>query len=113
MEKTTTEQKIQQRVEALLHKMTLDQKVGQMIQTERMSITPAEVKQYHIGSVLSGGGSCPGDNTPADWIAMNDAYWAASMEVGRASFGHSNYLWSRCHPWSIIMYLEQRFFLII
>ena len=30
--------------------------------------------------MLSGGGSCPGDNRPADWVAMNDAYWAASME---------------------------------
>ena len=41
---------------------------------------PQEVKRYHIGSVLSGGGSCPGDNRPADWVAMNDAYWEASME---------------------------------
>ena len=60
--------------------MTLDQKIGQMTQPERLYITPAEAKRYHIGSVLSGGGSCPGDNHPADWVAMNDAYWAASME---------------------------------
>jgi len=60
--------------------MNLDQKIGQMVQTERMAITPHEVKQFHIGSVLSGGGSTPGDNKPADWIAMNDAYWAASVE---------------------------------
>ena len=60
--------------------MSLDQKIGQMTQPERMHASPAEVKRYHIGSVLSGGGSCPGDNRPADWVAMNDAYWAASME---------------------------------
>ena len=60
--------------------MTLDQKIGQMTQPERMHISPGEVKRFHIGSVLSGGGSCPGDNRPADWVAMNDAYWAASME---------------------------------
>ena len=60
--------------------MTLDQKIGQMTQPERLHITPAQVKRYHLGSVLSGGGSCPGDNRPADWLAMTDAYWAASME---------------------------------
>ncbi|MEL6864789.1 MAG: glycoside hydrolase family 3 protein [Bacteroidota bacterium] len=80
MNRSTVEQTIAQRIEALLEKMTLDQKIGQMTQTERMAITPQEVKAYHIGSVLSGGGSVPGNNRPADWIAMNDAYWAASME---------------------------------
>lgn len=71
---------VRKRVEALMDKMTLAQKIGQMVQTERMCITPAEVKAWHIGSVLSGGGSCPGDNTVQDWVSMNDAYWAASME---------------------------------
>ena len=60
--------------------MSLDQKIGQMTQPERLHVSPAEVKRFHIGSVLSGGGSCPGDNRPADWVAMNDAYWTASME---------------------------------
>jgi beta-glucosidase len=70
---------LKQRVETLLEKMTLDQKIGQMTQAERMSCTPQDVTQYHLGSVLSGGGSCPGDNRPADWVDMNDAYWHASM----------------------------------
>lgn len=69
------------RVELLLQKMTLAQKIGQMVQTERLAISPQQVKDWHIGSVLSGGGSCPGENTPADWVAMNDAYWAASMDA--------------------------------
>jgi beta-glucosidase len=64
----------------LLKQMSLDQKIGQMTQPERMAITPREVRDYHIGSVLSGGGSCPGDNRPADWVKMNDAYWMASMK---------------------------------
>jgi beta-glucosidase len=71
---------VRQKVEALLSRMTLDQKIGQMTQPERMSVSPEEVKAYHLGSILSGGGSCPGDNVPSDWVAMNDAYWAASME---------------------------------
>ena len=71
---------IEERVRELLSRMTLDQKIGQMTQPERAHVSPAEVKRYHIGSVLSGAGSCPGENRPADWVAMTDAYWAASME---------------------------------
>ncbi len=70
----------QQRVNELVTTMTLAQKIGQMTQTERMAINPEQLKAYHIGSVLSGGGSCPGDNTVAEWVEMNDDYWAASME---------------------------------
>ncbi len=73
--------KFEQQISELLSKMTLDQKIGQLLQPERQFITPEEVKKYHIGSVLSGGGSVPGDNKPEDWIKMNDAYWAASMEA--------------------------------
>ncbi|MDD9894528.1 MAG: glycoside hydrolase family 3 protein [Gammaproteobacteria bacterium] len=68
-------------VEALLSSMTLEQKIGQMTQAERQEISPEEVREFHIGSVLSGGGSCPGNNRPADWISMCDAYWQASMQA--------------------------------
>ena len=68
------------RVEQLLSRMNLEQKIGQMTQTERMTVTPEEVKSFHLGSVLSGGGSAPGKNQPTDWLAMCDAYWASSME---------------------------------
>ncbi len=71
---------IEQKIDALMSRMTLAQKIGQMVQTERMAIEPGEVKQYHIGSILSGGGSCPGENQVSDWVDMNDAYWMASME---------------------------------
>ena len=80
MHRIIEEQNIEQNVDALLARMSLDQKIGQMTQTERLAISPEEVKAYHLGSVLSGGGSVPGENTPADWVAMNDAYWVASME---------------------------------
>jgi len=76
--------KLRQRVDALLAKMTLDQKIGQMTQAERQSVTPEDVRRYHLGSVLSGGGSCPGENLPHDWVAMNDAYWEASMAEDEA-----------------------------
>ena len=71
---------IEEKITDLLSKMSLEQKIGQMVQPERQFITPEEVKNYHIGSVLSGGGSVPGENRPEDWIKMNDEYWKASRE---------------------------------
>ena len=73
--------KYENQISELMSKMNLDQMVGQLVQPERQFVTPEQVKKYHIGSVLSGGGSVPGDNKPEDWIAMNDEYWAASMEA--------------------------------
>ena len=70
---------IAEKVEALLSRMSLAQKIGQMTQAERAAVEPEDVLNYHLGSILSGGGSAPGDNLPADWVDMNDAYWAASM----------------------------------
>ncbi len=67
-------------VDRTLAAMSLADKVGQMTMAERMWATPEDARAYRLGAVLSGGGSHPGDNTPADWVAMNDAYWAAMME---------------------------------
>jgi len=69
------------RIDALLSRMTLAQKVGQMTQPERQFIEPHDVRAWHIGSVLSGGGSWPGGNRPGDWVAMNDAFWEASTHA--------------------------------
>ncbi len=71
------------RAAKLLSQMTLAHKLGQMIQAERASTTPDDVRDHHLGSVLSGGGSVPGNNAVSDWVAMNDAYWMASMSTER------------------------------
>lgn len=74
---------VEQQVEALLGRMSLEEKVGQIMQAEIQSITPDEVRQYHIGSVLNGGGSLPNriKNAKADdWLALADAYYDASMD---------------------------------
>jgi beta-glucosidase len=67
------------RVNALLSQLTLPQKLGQMLMGERASVTPDDVRDHHLGSVLSGAGSFPGTNAVADWVALNDALWAAAM----------------------------------
>jgi beta-glucosidase len=67
--------------------MTLPQKIGQMTQAEIKSITPAEVTQYYIGSVLNGGGSWPGNKKHAavtDWLALADSLYNASMATNMA-----------------------------
>lgn len=74
---------IEQRVTDIMAKMTLEQKVGQVIQADSDSVTPEEVKQYRLGSVLSGGNSAPGDQPYADaedWLAAADAYFEASID---------------------------------
>jgi len=82
MKNALSEGEVVARANALLGSMNLEQKVGQMTQPERMACTPDDVEHFHIGSVLSGGGSAPGDNRPADWVDMNEAYWQASMRSG-------------------------------
>ena len=62
----------------LLEKMSLRQKIGQMTMAERLAAEPADVRRHGLGAILSGGGSHPGDNAPADWVRMNDAYWQAA-----------------------------------
>lgn len=70
---------IGRKVNALLSEMSLDQKIGQMTLCERTLVCPEDVKNYHLGAVLSCGGSSPGNNLPSDWVDMNDAFWRASM----------------------------------
>ena len=73
------------RVRKMVAGMSLAEKIGQMTQAEIKSITPAQVAQFHIGSVLNGGGSWPGGNkraTIGDWLALSDRYYDASMAAG-------------------------------
>ncbi|MCY1136935.1 glycoside hydrolase family 3 C-terminal domain-containing protein [Actinoplanes sp. Pm04-4] len=67
------------RVADLLGRMTLDDKVGQMTQSERGTTTAADVTSYRVGSVLSGGGSAPSPNTPAGWADMYDSYQRGAL----------------------------------
>ncbi|QIO89763.1 beta-glucosidase [Stenotrophomonas rhizophila] len=73
---------LEARVQQILAQMTLAQKIGQMTQPEIKTISPEQVRQYYIGSVLNGGGSWPGMDkhaSVADWLRLADAYRAASL----------------------------------
>lgn len=68
-------------VAALLERMTLEEKVGQVIQADIGSITPADLAEYPIGSILAGGNSAPGGNERAPaaaWVELARAFRAAA-----------------------------------
>ena len=66
---------VESRIEDLLSRMTLDEKIGQMTQVEKNSIKPGDITKYFIGSILSGGGGSPaGKNTPEGWAEMIDGF---------------------------------------
>ena len=78
---------LEKRVQEIVSKMTLEQKIGQMTQPEIKTTTPDDVKRYYLGSVLNGGGSWPKGNKHAsakDWLDLAEAYHQASMSTDMA-----------------------------
>ncbi|AUW58578.1 1,4-beta-D-glucan glucohydrolase [Sphingobium sp. SCG-1] len=74
--------KVEKRIDALLKAMSIEDKVGQIIQVDIGSIKPADVVTYKIGSVLNGGNSGPYDDeyaSPAKWLKLADEFYDASM----------------------------------
>ncbi|GJN18911.1 hypothetical protein PR202_gb06123 [Eleusine coracana subsp. coracana] len=64
-------QPLNTRIDDLLRRMTLAEKIGQMSQIERVNATAEVMRKYSIGSVLSGGGSVPSPNAAApEWVKM-------------------------------------------
>jgi beta-glucosidase len=64
---------VEQRVDDLLSRMSVAEKIGQMTQGERGSVDDNDnISKYFMGSVLSGGGSTPSDNSPKGWADMYD-----------------------------------------
>jgi beta-glucosidase len=73
----------EQRVADLISRMTLEEKVGQMTQTERYQVFDDEtpITAYGLGSILSGGGSTPAENTPEAWADMVDRFQRAALDT--------------------------------
>eukprot|EP00252_Welwitschia_mirabilis_P010827 TRINITY_DN2439_c0_g1_i11.p1 TRINITY_DN2439_c0_g1~~TRINITY_DN2439_c0_g1_i11.p1 ORF type:complete len:246 (+),score=41.34 TRINITY_DN2439_c0_g1_i11:181-918(+) len=73
---------VSDRIEDLLSRMTLAEKIGQMTQIERSVATPEVIKHYGIGSILSSGGSVPAPNASASmWADMIDGFQEPAMST--------------------------------
>jgi beta-glucosidase len=107
---------IEKRIDLLLNRMTVEEKVGQVIQPEWKSISPSEVAQFHIGSIETGGGSAPGGNKHAsvhEWVSFIEPYYDASVDPARnrliipliwaadAVHGHNNVYGATLFPHNI------------
>ncbi len=101
---------VEERVNDLLSRMTLEEKAGQMIQTERHLATSEDVKTYLLGSIFNGGGNAPNPNTPTGWCEMIDAYQRAALETrlqipiiygSDAVHGHNNVSGATIFPHNI------------
>ncbi|MBC7978222.1 MAG: glycoside hydrolase family 3 C-terminal domain-containing protein [Myxococcales bacterium] len=98
------------RVNDLLSRMTLDEKIGQMTQAERLAVNNSQITQSRIGSLLSGGGSAPSPNNATSWANMYDGFQNAALATPLkipliygvdAVHGHNNVLGATIFPHNI------------
>jgi beta-glucosidase len=106
---------VEAEVSRLLSQMSLEEKIGQMMQPDIKAITPEDIGRYHLGSILNGGSAGPhGDlRAPAqDWLAAADAYYNASVAYGTkmpilwgidAVHGHGHIIGATIFPHNIAL----------
>lgn len=94
--------KTESEISALLARMTLEQKVGQLIQADISAVKPNDLAEYPLGSILAGGNSGPyGDEraSAAKWSQLVAEFRDVSRKSGAgipilfgidAVHGHSN-----------------------
>ncbi|MDA3844973.1 MAG: glycoside hydrolase family 3 protein [Vallitaleaceae bacterium] len=101
---------VQERVSSLLSNMTVEDMIGQMIQGEMSAVSAYSMTTYKLGSVLSGGGSVPGNNTIEAWQELITTLQTAAMETTLAIpmlygidavHGHSNVKEAVIYPHNI------------
>jgi beta-glucosidase len=74
-------------VNGLLARMSLEEKVAQMIQADVASLTPEDLRAYKLGAVLAGGGAAPRGNVRASaraWLDLADTLYRAGMQPNAA-----------------------------
>ena len=106
----------ERRIADLLARMTIEEKIGQLVQADLCCVTPEDVRTYNLGSILVGGNSGPNGNdlSPApDWLKAADEFYEASVDttdggVGvpivwgtDAIHGHSNIIGATIFPHNI------------
>ncbi|GGK26353.1 glycosyl hydrolase [Deinococcus malanensis] len=117
---------VEQRVQDLLNRMTLEEKVGQLTQInvqrlmgrdewDRGPLNPEWLDRIlakqHVGSLLSGGGAAPQPNTPEAWARMTNDLQRYALTHSRlkipilygvdAVHGHNNVIGATMFPHNI------------
>ncbi|MFD1147344.1 glycoside hydrolase family 3 N-terminal domain-containing protein [Saccharothrix hoggarensis] len=117
---------VDRRVDDLLKRMTLEEKVGQMTQIRlgklrgncewnpgplRADCMKAVLEDAKVGSILSGGGDAPNPNTPRAWAEMTNAIQKYALDHSRLRIpliygadgvhGHSNVVSATMFPHQI------------
>lgn len=105
---------VESQITKIISEMTLEEKVGQVIQPEIRYITPEEVTQYHIGTIENGGGSWPSLDKHAsvsEWVKLAETYYQAGLKGNRqgvpliwatdAVHGHNNVFGATLFPHNI------------
>jgi beta-glucosidase len=106
----------EQMIADLIARMTIEEKVGQLVQADLCCVTPEDFRTYKLGSLLVGGNSGPNGNDlspAADWLKAADDFYLASVDrsdggVGipmiwgtDAVHGHSNIIGATLFPHNI------------
>jgi len=74
--------RLEARIDALLARMTPEEKVGQLVQADIESITPDDLRHFPLGSVLNGADVAPGNDklaSPREWLRLADRFYEASL----------------------------------
>src|SRR3989339_1032800 len=73
---------IDERVTDLMNRMTVAEKIGQMVLVEKNSIHDLnDITQYNLGALLSGGGAGPKQDTPLAWLQMINEFQSAAKNT--------------------------------
>ncbi|WJX25395.1 beta-glucosidase [Trifolium repens] len=76
------QQPLNTRIKDLIGRMTLEEKIGQMVQIDRSVASADVMNKYFIGSILSGGGSVPKpEATPKDWVDMVNEFQKGALST--------------------------------
>jgi beta-glucosidase len=97
---------------ALLSRMTLEEKVGQMVQAEHTSVADAtDVERYFLGSLLAGGNADPKTGNSVDnWSNLYDQFQSVALKTRLripllfgvdAVHGHNNVIGAVIFPHNI------------
>lgn len=104
---------IEERVDDLMKRMTVWEKVGQMVLVEKNSIKKiSDITKYNLGALLSGGGAGPKEETPLAWLQMINDFQSATKDTCLkipllygidAVHGHGNVLGATIFPHAIAL----------